>query len=210
MPAPTPTHYACGKRLGDVVLSTFALIALSPVIAGIALAVHLTSGRPIIYRQTRLGLGGVPFTLYKFRSMTSGAEEQLAARRRRQISQTPENPIIKPLEEDDFLTPIGRFLRKTSLDEIPQFINVLKGDMSLVGPRPPLPEEAATYTPMQARRLSVLPGLTCIWQVSGRSDVSFDCWMAMDREYLERRSLWFDARLLLRTIPAVLSRRGAR
>lgn len=205
-----PGHYALAKRTLDIVLSIFALVILAPVSLAIAGAVVAASGRPIIFRQTRLGLGGRPFTLYKFRSMTATADAVLAERRRQQIDATPDDPIVKAELEDDLITPIGRFLRSTSLDEIPQFVNVLKGDMSLVGPRPPLPEEAATYTPRQAKRLSVLPGLTGLWQVSGRSTVSFDRWIELDLEYLERRSFEFDLRILLLTIPAVLSRRGAR
>lgn len=208
--ANTPEPYRSLKRAADILVSAAALVVLAPLILVIAAAILLTSGRPIIYRQIRLGIGGKPFTLYKFRSLIPGADRELEERRRQHIETTPDDPIIKPLKEDDLLTPIGRVLRQTSLDELPQFVNVLKGDMSLVGPRPPLPVEAATYTRVQARRLSVIPGLTCIWQVSGRSDIPFDRWIEMDLEYLRRRSLRFDLWLLLRTIPAVLNRKGAR
>lgn len=208
--APTPEPYATIKRALDVAVSIIALVMLAPVFLAIALAVLVTSGRPVIYHQTRLGLGGKPFTLYKFRSMVPDADERLAELRATVLRTDPGDPIVKLPEEDALITPVGRFLRTSSLDELPQFVNVLKGEMSLVGPRPPLPQEAAVYTPRQARRLAVLPGLTGIWQVSGRSDVAFDRWVDMDLEYIERRSIWLDLLLLLRTIPAVLSRRGAR
>lgn len=208
--AATPHSYAIAKRGMDIVLATAALLVLAPVGMFIAIGILLTSGRPVLFRQTRLGLGGHPFTLYKFRTMVPWADRELDERRRRQLLLTPDDPIVKAPEEDDLITPIGRFLRTSSLDELPQFLNVLKGDMSLVGPRPPLPEEAAVYTARQAKRLSVPPGLTGLWQVSGRSTVSFERWIELDLEYLERRSFWFDLRILLRTIPAVLSRRGAR
>jgi lipopolysaccharide/colanic/teichoic acid biosynthesis glycosyltransferase len=194
----------------DIALSVTALILLTPLLLAIVLAILVSSGRPVIYHQTRLGLGGKPFTLYKFRSMVPEADCVLAERRRRQITLTPNDPIVKAQEEDDLILPIGRFLRTTSLDELPQFVNVLKGHMSLVGPRPPLPEEAAVYSPRQALRLSVAPGITGLWQVSGRSTVSFECWIEMDLEYLRRRSLRFDLIILLRTILAVASRQGAR
>ena len=208
--APTDPSYASIKRALDIILSVTAIILLTPVFLAIALAILSTSGRPVIYRQTRLGLGGQPFTLYKFRSMVPDADERLAAMRFAHLLAFPADPILKLPEEDTLITPIGRFLRTTSLDELPQFVNVLKGEMSLVGPRPPLSQEAAVYTPRQARRLSVLPGLTGIWQVSGRSTVTFDRWIDMDLEYLDRRSLRIDLLILLRTIPAVLSRKGAR
>jgi len=208
--APASPGYARAKRTLDIISSLIALIVSAPLFLLIGLGVLCTSGRPIFYRQTRLGLGGRPFALYKFRTMAPDAEAVLQRARERQIAINPTNPIVKPEEAGNLITPFGHFLRTTSLDELPQFVNVLKGDMSLVGPRPPLPEEAATYTTRQAQRLSVMPGLTCIWQVSGRSTIGFDRWIEMDLEYLQRRSFWFDLQILLRTFPAVLSRRGAR
>lgn len=207
---PTPRVYRIAKRTIDVLTSIIAVIVLAPLFVAVGLAVRLTSGRPVLFRQTRLGLGGQPFQLYKFRTMAPDAEAALHRVRDRQIALDPTDPIVKPDEESALITPFGRFLRTTSLDELPQFLNVLKGEMSLVGPRPPLPQEAAAYTPRQARRLSVAPGLTCIWQVSGRSTISFDRWIEMDLDYIDRRSLRLDLWILLRTIPAVLSRRGAR
>lgn len=208
--APALPRYNGAKRALDVLLSVVALTVLAPLFLAIAVAILLSSGRPVIYRQTRLGLGGRPFTLYKFRSMVPNADVRLVELRREHLAVTPGDPIVKLPDEDQLITPIGRILRTTSLDELPQFVNVLKGEMSLVGPRPPLPQEAAVYTPRQARRLSVLPGLTGIWQVSGRSTVGFDRWVEMDLDYIERRSVWLDLWILLRTVPAVLSRRGAR
>jgi lipopolysaccharide/colanic/teichoic acid biosynthesis glycosyltransferase len=208
--ATTAEPYASIKRLLDVVLSVFALVVLAPLLLAIALSIWLTTGRPIFFHQARLGLAGRPFTLYKFRTMVPNADERLAQLRNVHLQAHPDDPIVKLPEEDELITPIGRILRTSSLDELPQFVNVLKGEMSLVGPRPPLPQEATVYTQHQARRLSVLPGLTGIWQVSGRSTVSFDRWMAMDLEYIDHRSIGLDLWILLRTIPAVLSRRGAR
>lgn len=208
--APTPRRYATAKRILDVVVSIGVLIWLAPVFLCIALGVLVTSGRPVLFRQTRLGLGGQPFALYKFRTMSEDAGKIIEAARERQIAIHPGDPIVKPEEESPLITSFGHFLRTTSLDELPQFVNVLRGEMSLVGPRPPLPTEAAIYTPRQARRLSVAPGLTGIWQVSGRSEISFERWIEMDLDYVRRRSLRLDLWILLRTIPAVVSRRGAR
>ena len=207
--APTNAAYGRAKRAFDVVFSAAALIVLTPVFLLIALAILLTSGRPVIYRQTRLGLGGRPFTMYKFRTMVPTADADLDEARRSQIAIDPSDPIVKPEDESRFFTPIGQLLRTTSLDELPQFWNVLDNSMSLVGPRPPLPQETVVYTPHEARRLSVMPGITGLWQVSGRSDLSFAEWIALDLEYIDRRSLWLDLVILLRTLPAVLSRQGA-
>ncbi len=206
---PTNPAYALAKRSADVVLSAAALVVLAPMFVFIALAILITSGRPIIYRQTRLGLGGLPFTMYKFRTMVPAAEADLDEARRRQIALDPSDPIVKPEDESHLFTPIGQLLRSTSLDELPQFWNVLDGSMSLVGPRPPLPQETVVYTPHEARRLSVMPGVTGLWQVSGRSDLSFAEWIELDLDYIDQRSLCLDTVILLRTLPAVLSRRGA-
>lgn len=208
--APTNPAYARAKRATDIIISLTALVVLAPVFLVIALAILITSGRPVIYRQTRLGLGGHPFTLYKFRTMVPEADAKLDEVRRRQIAIDPSDPIVKPDEESPLLTPIGRFLRTTSLDELPQFWNVLTGTMSLVGPRPPLPEEAVVYTPREARRLAVVPGMTGLWQVSGRSNLKFAEWVELDLTYIQRRSTLTDLRIAIRTIPAVLSRKGAR
>ncbi len=208
--APTDPAYARTKRATDILLSAAALIVLAPVFLLIALAILLTSGRPIIYRQTRLGLGGRPFTLYKFRTMVPDSDRNLSMLLHLQGRNGHNGPIYKPEPNSATVTPIGRYLRKSSLDETPQLVNVLLGDMSLVGPRPPLPEEVATYTPHELQRLAVVPGLTCIWQVSGRSNIPFDRWVDLDLDYIQRRSTLEDWKLLVETIPAVLTGRGAR
>ncbi len=197
---------AVAKRAIDIVLSLFALIVLSPLMLLIALAVKLDSPGPAIFKQARIGKKGKPFTFYKFRSMHQNAEEIRASLMHLNEA---DGPVFK-IKQDPRITRVGRILRKTSLDELPQFFNVLKGDMSLVGPRPPLPCEVERYTKYQRRRLSVTPGITCIWQISGRSDVTFDRWVEMDLEYIRNQSLLTDAIILLKTIPAVLLQRGAR
>jgi len=208
--APTDPSYARTKRATDILLSAIALILLSPVFLLIALAILLTSGRPIIYRQTRLGLGGHPFTLYKFRTMVPNSDRNLAMLLHFGGRNGNNGPIYKLEPNSSSVTKIGRYLRKSSLDETPQLLNVLLGDMSLVGPRPPLPDEVATYTPHELQRLSVVPGLTCIWQVSGRSNIPFDQWVDLDLAYIDHRSTREDWKLMLQTIPAVLTGRGAR
>lgn len=208
--APTDPGYARAKRVTDVIVSIVALIALSPLFLAIALAILLTSGGPVIYKQTRLGLGGRPFTLYKFRTMVPNADRNLKMVLHLEGRNGNNGPIYKPEPNSDSITKIGRILRKSSLDETPQLLNVLLGQMSLVGPRPPLPDEVATYTPHELNRLSVVPGLTCIWQVSGRSDIPFDQWVELDLEYIQHRSYLGDWKLIFQTIPAVLTGKGAR
>ena len=204
-PASQGLYLRSAKRLTDVVGSILALVLLAPVIALLALIVRATSRGPVFYRSTRIGRGGQPFTFYKLRSMVKDADLK-----RHHLTHLNEadGPVFK-IERDPRITPIGRFMRSTSLDEVPQFWNVLKGDMSLVGPRPPIPQEVAQYEPWQLRRLDVRPGLTCLWQISGRSRIGFQEWMRLDLEYIRHRSLRLDAKILLRTIPAVLSREGA-
>jgi lipopolysaccharide/colanic/teichoic acid biosynthesis glycosyltransferase len=198
-------YLKAGKRLLDVVAASLGLVLLSPVIAVLAVIVRATSRGPVFYRSTRIGRGGRPFTFYKLRSMVKDADLK-----RQHLSHLNEadGPVFK-IARDPRITPIGRFMRTTSLDEIPQFWNVLRGDMSLVGPRPPIPEEVAQYEPWQLRRLDVRPGLTCLWQISGRSCIGFQEWMRLDLEYIRHRSLKLDLKILLRTLPAVLSREGA-
>jgi exopolysaccharide biosynthesis polyprenyl glycosylphosphotransferase len=207
LPAESPRTFYLrfGKRAIDVVGAVAALILLSPLMAAIAVAIKLESRGSVLYRSTRIGRGGRAFTFIKFRSMISDAD-----RSRHQISHLNESdgPTFK-IRHDPRVTRIGRFLRETSLDEIPQFVNVLRGEMSLVGPRPPIPAEVEQYEPWQMRRLDVSPGITCLWQISGRSNLSFREWMRLDLEYIKHRSFWMDLRILLRTIPAVLSREGA-
>lgn len=194
------------KRVVDVAVSGTALLLLSPVYLTAAALVKLTSPGPIIFRQQRAGRGGVPFTFYKFRSMYVDAEA------RRKALETDndhkEGPIFK-MRDDPRITPVGRILRRLSIDELPQLYNVLIGDMTLIGPRPPTLNEVAEYEPWQRKRLDITGGLTCIWQVSGRSEVGFEEWVRMDIEYQRKRSLLFDIRLILKTFGAVLSGRGA-
>ncbi len=193
------------KRLIDMVVSASALLVLSPLMAAIALAVKLSSPGPILFKQKRAGLNGRPFMMLKFRSMYIDAEE----RKKELLAHNEmDGPVFK-MEKDPRITPVGRFLRKYSLDELPQLINVLKGEMSLVGPRPPVPEEVEKYDWWQRRRLSFRPGLTCIWQVSGRNKIGFKEWMEMDLAYIDNWSLALDFILLLRTIPVVLTGKGA-
>ena len=193
------------KRILDVVLAGLGLVALLPLLAVIALAVKLTSEGPVLHVQTRVGLNGRRFRFYKFRSMHRDAEARLA---QLQALNEASGPVFK-MRNDPRVTGVGRYLRRTSLDELPQLINVLKGDMSLVGPRPPLPREVESYRPTDRLRLSVRPGLTCLWQVRGRSNVDFDTWMEYDREYIARMSLVLDLALLFRTVWVVLSAKGA-
>ena len=200
---PIPTW----KRVLDLAGSVFIFTCALPVMALIALIMKISSPRdPIFFSQDRAGLGGKPFKIHKFRTMVVGAEAKLKALR--QLSEQ-DGPAFK-LKNDPRITPLGRLLRKTSLDELPQLWNVIRGEMSLVGPRPLPIEEANRCLQWQRRRLDVTPGLTCIWQVKGRSTVSFAEWIRMDVEYIRRRTIFHDLSLLLMTVPAVLLRRGAR
>jgi exopolysaccharide biosynthesis polyprenyl glycosylphosphotransferase len=195
------------KRWIDVALSAVLLILLAPVFLIIALAVKVTSPGPILFNQRRVGQNGRLFTLYKFRSMVKEAESLKAELEEKNEMQ---GPVFK-MTEDPRVTPVGRFLRRHSLDELPQLWNVFIGDMSLVGPRPPVSGEVSMYERGDRRRLSMRPGLTCTWQVSGRSDISnFDSWVQMDLEYIDNWSLTRDLILLFQTIPAVLYGTGAR
>lgn len=197
--------YSVTKRLIDVVGATAALAMLALPLALLALAIKLESRGPVFFWQYRLGENGVPFRFFKFRSMVVDAEA-----RRGDLAAVNEaaGPIFK-IRHDPRITRVGRWMRKSSLDETPQLFHVLMGQMSLVGPRPPLPEEVENYEPWQRERLAVRPGLTCIWQVSGRSDIPFERWVELDIEYVRRRSLLLDLSILLRTIPAVFTGRGA-
>jgi exopolysaccharide biosynthesis polyprenyl glycosylphosphotransferase len=194
------------KRLIDVLTAAVLLTLLAPLMLLTAGLIKFTSRGPVFYRQVRCGLYGRKFSLVKFRTMIEGAEDRLW-----EIKHLNEmdGPVFK-MRNDPRVTPLGRFLRKYSIDEIPQLWNVLKGEMSIVGPRAPLSEEVRFYSIRQRRRLSVKPGITCLWQVSGRSDIDFHQWMNMDLYYIDHWSLWLDLRILLRTIPAVFTGRGAR
>ncbi len=194
------------KRLIDVVVSSLLLLLLCPFMLLVALIIRLQSPGPVFFRQKRVGKNGRMFILLKFRSMVVDAERKLEAlREKNEMS----GPVFK-IKNDPRVTPFGRILRRYSIDELPQLFNVLKGDMSLVGPRPPLPEEVSMYMRKQRKRLSMRPGLTCEWQVSGRNEIpDFEYWANLDLEYINTWSLWKDFKLLLRTIPAVLSGSGA-
>jgi exopolysaccharide biosynthesis polyprenyl glycosylphosphotransferase len=203
--APENEYLLFFKRAFDLGLAVLLLLVTAPLMALIALLVRLTSPGPVIYRQWRCGLNGRTFQLYKFRSMYHDAERDQGL-----LSHLNEadGPVFK-IARDPRVTPLGRFLRKTSLDELPQLLNILKGDMSFVGPRPPLPEEVARYERWQRRRLRMKPGLTCLWALEGRSELSFARWMKLDMDYIDHWSLGLDFKILLRTIPRVLTGRGA-
>lgn len=193
------------KRILDVTFSAIGLLALLPLFTMVGAAVKLTSPGPIFFAQSRVGRGGRVFKMYKFRSMVSNAE-QLKLTLLKNNEQT--GPVFK-MKHDPRMTPVGRFIRKFSIDELPQLFNVLTGEMSLVGPRPPVPEEVARYRAWQTRRLSITPGLTCIWQVSGRNRIGFEDWMRLDIQYIENRSLGLDLRLLAKTVKVVVTADGA-
>ncbi len=196
--------YEFMKRILDVVCSALALVVLSPVFLVTALAVRSDGGKAF-YSQTRLGKNNVPFKMYKFRSMHPDAEKF-----RQELFKYNEvdGPVFK-MKNDPRITRVGKFIRKYSIDELPQLLNILKGDMSIVGPRPPLPDEVEKYTDYQMQRLLVTPGLTCFWQAYGRSALSFDDWMHMDMMYIRHRSLHLDIMLIIKTIFSVLFKRGA-
>jgi exopolysaccharide biosynthesis polyprenyl glycosylphosphotransferase len=193
------------KRLFDIVASALALALLSPLMLAVAVLVKVTSRGPILFKQQRVGQHGQQFHMLKFRSMIADAEK-LKAKLMAHNEQT--GPVFK-MARDPRITGVGRFIRKFSIDELPQLINVLRGEMSIVGPRPPVPAEVARYEAWQRRRLSVRPGLTCVWQVSGRNEVSFEEWMYLDMQYIDHWTLAHDFELILKTVPVVLTGRGA-
>lgn len=193
------------KRVVDASISLAALIVLAPLLAVVAILIKVTSPGPVLFAQDRVGMNQRRFRIYKFRSMVIDAEE-----RKKELQHLNEldGPAFK-IEDDPRITKIGRFIRKTSIDELPQLFNVLHGEMSLVGPRPPLPDEVKRYEWLFRKRLSVKPGITCVWQISGRSNTTFERWMEMDNEYIENWSIWLDIKILFKTVPAVLLGRGA-
>ncbi|HEU4929588.1 MAG TPA: sugar transferase [Candidatus Krumholzibacteria bacterium] len=200
-----PFGYRVTKRAFDLIVGSGILLLLLPVIPVVALMIRLDSEGPVFYRQERIGMRGRPFRFYKFRSMRADSDRLRAdLEARNELA----GPVFK-MKNDPRVTAVGQFLRRSSLDEIPQIFNVLKGDMSIVGPRPALPGEVARYEAWHRRRLDVKPGITCLWQVAGRSQVGFDEWMRLDIEYMSRRSLRTDVAIFLKTVPAVIARRGA-
>lgn len=198
--------YLFAKRATDIVGSLLGLVLFSPVVAVVALIIKLTDGGPVFYPHMRVGKWGREFKCYKFRSMVVDAEHIKAEIAH--LNLHDDHRTFK-VPDDPRVTMIGRWVRRASIDEIPQLWNVLRGEMSLVGPRPPVPLEVERYTLDDMQRLLVKPGLTCIWQVSGRSRLAFDKQLAMDLAYIEQRSYWFDLKLILKTLPAVLSADGA-
>lgn len=193
------------KKMIDWVGALTGIILSIPVTLAAVVAIKLEDGGPVFFRQTRAGKNGKPFTLLKFRTMVVNAEElkdQLMDRN--EMS----GPTFK-MKHDPRITRVGGFLRKMSIDELPQFFNVLQGEMSLVGPRPPLPKEVAQYDRWQRRKLAVKPGMTCLWQVNGRNNIDFEDWMKLDLQYIDNWSLWLDTKILMKTVPAVFKREGA-
>jgi len=197
--------YASVKRFFDILFSLVVMTLASPIMILTAIIIRLTSPGPIIFKQVRVGQGGRHFWCYKFRSMCVDAE---AKKQLLMHLNEASGPVFK-IKRDPRITPIGGIIRKLSIDELPQLFNVLKGDMSIVGPRPPIPSEVAKYTAYQRGRLAVRPGLTCLWQVSGRSNVSFERWVELDLAYIETMSFKNDVKIVLQTIPAVMRGSGA-
>lgn len=190
------SFYEVIKRVIDVVCSFVGVLVLSPLFVVIAIIIKFTSKGPVFFSQKRVGRDGKEFKMYKFRSMVVNAEElkeKLAAQN--EMS----GPMFK-MKDDPRVTKVGKFIRKTSIDELPQLFNVLKGDMSLVGPRPSLPKEVAQFEDWMYRRLEVKPGLTCYWQVSGRNNIDFEDWMKLDIKYVDERSTWIDIKLIFKTV----------
>lgn len=194
------------KRLMDVVLSALAILFLLPLFVIVSILIVLEDGWPVLYIHPRVGINGRIFNFYKFRSMRRNADRM---KQELQDQNESADGVIFKMRKDPRVTRIGRILRRFSIDETPQFFNVLAGDLSLVGPRPPLPAEVAQYTLEERKRLHVKPGLTCLWQVGGRSDIPFEQQVHLDLEYIHSRSILNDIRIMLKTIPAVLFGRGA-
>ena len=204
--SPEVRLYEVTKRCLDIAASLSGLLLLSPLLLLVCMAVRLDSPGSPLFFQTRVGKNGKEFRCWKFRSMYKDAEARKAALL---AENEMAGGVTFKIENDPRITRVGRVIRKLSIDELPQLFNVLNGDMTLVGPRPPVPTEVAQYNWYQMRRLDVTPGITCIWQVTGRSSIPFEQQVELDLEYIQRRSLWLDIKLLLATVPAVLTARGA-
>ncbi len=205
-PQPSCYRYSLLKRLFDVVMSGLLLIFFSPLLLIVMILIYLNSPGPILFPQKRVGKQGKLFVLWKFRSMSINAEQCKANLLKN--NEMSEGVLFK-IKNDPRITALGRFIRKFSIDELPQLWNVLLGDMSLVGPRPPLPEEVEQYTSYQRQRLEITPGITCIWQISGRSEIPFPQQVEMDLYYIATQSFTDDLLILIKTVPAVLTGRGA-
>ncbi|MCI6691153.1 MAG: sugar transferase [Clostridium sp.] len=197
--------YNLSKKIIDFSLSAVALVILSPLLLIVAILIKLESKGPVIFSQKRVGLNGKEFKMYKFRSMVVNAEE-LKEKLAKQNEMS--GPMFK-MKDDPRVTKIGKFIRKTSIDELPQLINILKGDMSLVGPRPSLPKEVAEFEPWMLERLNVKPGLTCYWQVSGRNNIDFIEWMKLDLKYVKDRSFLLDLKLIIKTFSVLFGDKNA-
>lgn len=193
------------KRFFDICLSSAALVVLSPLLLVIAILIYLEDKGPVIYSQTRIGKDGRAFKLYKFRSMCVDADEKL---KDLQELNERDGPVFK-IRDDPRVTKVGKFIRKTCIDELPQLVNIIKGDMSIVGPRPPLPNEVEQYNSYQKQRLLVVPGLTCYWQIQKGEETTFDEWVELDLKYIKERSILLDFRLILLTFKVILSGKGA-
>lgn len=193
------------KRFFDICLSSAALVVLSPLLLVIAILIYLEDKGPVIYSQTRIGKDGRAFKLYKFRSMCVDADEKL---KDLQKLNERDGPVFK-IRDDPRVTKVGKFIRKTCIDELPQLVNIIKGDMSIVGPRPPLPNEVEQYNSYQKQRLLVVPGLTCYWQIQKGEETTFDEWVELDLKYIKERSILLDFRLILLTFKVILSGKGA-
>ncbi len=196
--------YLIGKRAMDIVASLFGLIILSPLLILVSILIKLESSGPILFKQERVGLKGKNFVMYKFRSMVINAEE-LKAKLESQNEMS--GPMFK-IKNDPRVTKVGKFIRK-SIDELPQLINILKGEMSIVGPRPSLPKEVDRFEEWMLRRLDAKPGLTCYWQVRGRNNIGFEEWMSMDIDYVSKRNIWIDIKLIFRTIVLLFGDKNA-
>jgi exopolysaccharide biosynthesis polyprenyl glycosylphosphotransferase len=194
------------KRLFDIFASAFILLCISPLLAFIALLIKLEDRGPVIFAQNRVGKFGKHFKMYKFRSMRVDAEQRLQELLKQNGHATG---VTFKMKNDPRITRIGKILRKYSLDELPQFVNVLKGEMSMVGPRPPVPREVALYTLKDRQRLAVTPGLTCFWQIGGRADIDFPEQVQLDVQYIESQSFWLDLWICIKTVPAVVLGKGA-
>ena len=199
------SFYIISKRTIDIICSLFGLIILSPILIIVGLLIKTESKGPIIFSQKRIGLNGREFNMYKFRSMVINAEE-LKEKLMKQNEMS--GPMFK-MKDDPRITKVGKIIRKTSIDELPQLINVLKGDMSLVGPRPSLPNEVKDFKPWMLKRLDVKPGLTCYWQVEGRNSITFNEWMKLDVKYVDNHNIWIDIKLIFKTILLLFGDRNA-